>query len=295
MHVVAAGASGLLGRSLCRHLTEQGHQVTRLVRREAGAGESRWDPYAGFVDSGLIADADAVVNLAGSPTAGNPHSKKWARELLQSRVTTTAVLAEAIGRAAAPPVLLAGNGISFYGDHGDDEVTEAAESRGDALLTRVTRQWQAATVAASDAGARVCVLRTAPVMDAAAPPLGPLRQLARLGLSTRLGSGRQYFPMISLRDWVGGVTFALTHEMHGPINLCCPVTPTNAEFTRALADAVRRPAFLAVPAPVIKVAAGAMAPEVLGSLRAVPHALQDAGYRFADHDVRDVIAAGLAR
>ncbi|MFS3130520.1 TIGR01777 family oxidoreductase [Nocardioides sp. Bht2] len=291
---MAAGASGLLGRSLCRHLTEQGHQVTRLVRREAGAGESRWDPYAGFVDFGLIADADAVVNLAGSPTAGNPHSKKWATELRNSRVTTTAVLAEAIAQAPTPPAFLAGNGISFYGDHGTDEVSESSDSRGDALLTQVTRQWQAATVAASDAGARVCVLRTAPVMDAGAPPLGPLRQLARLGLSTRLGSGRQYFPMISLRDWVGGVSFALAHDVSGPINLCCPVTPTNGEFTRALADAVHRPAFLAVPAPVIKVAAGAMAPEVLGSLRAVPAALLEAGYRFQDTDARDVIAAGLS-
>lgn len=295
MHVVMAGASGLLGRSLCRHLTEHGHQVTRLVRREAGAGESRWDPYAGFVDSTLIADADAVVNLAGSPTAGNPHSAKWARELRESRVTTTAVLAEAIASASTPPAFLAGNGISFYGDHGNDEVTEDADSRGDALLTEVTRDWQAATSPAADAGARVAILRTAPVMDAAAPPLAPLRLLARLGLSTRLGSGHQYFPMISLRDWVGGVTFALTHEVTGAINLCCPVTPTNAEFTRALADAVHRPAFLAVPAPVIKVAAGAMAPEVLGSLRAVPAALQEAGYRFSDQDVRDVIAAGLAR
>lgn len=299
MHVVVAGSSGLLGSHLVLELRGRGHRVTRLVRRATGTpDESVWDPYAGEVDADLVAAADVVVNLAGSPTAGNPHSKRWAEQLRTSRVTTTAVLAETIAAApagaAGRPALLAGNGISCYGDHGLTELTEQDESRGDALLTSVTRDWQAAAAPAVEAGARVCVLRTAPVLDRASAPLQPLLPLFRLGLGTRLGDGRQYFPVISLRDWVGAVAFLAEHpSASGAFNLCCPQTPTNAEFTDALASAVSRPAFLKVPAPLIRRAAGAMAAEVLGSVNARPAALQQAGYEFRDHDVRDVLSAAL--
>jgi len=302
--IVIAGASGFLGSHLTSELQQRGHDVVRLVRRAAqGADESTWDPYAGSVDRTLVGGADVVVNLAGSPTAGNPHSGKWARELRESRVTTTRLLAEVVAEAAAqrkadgraPQGYLAGNGIAFYGDHGAEPLTEDADSRGDALLTQVTREWQAAARPASDAGARVCVLRTAPVLDKRSAPLKQLRLLFKAGLGGRLGGGHQFFPVISLRDWVGAVAFlAESDHAEGPVNLCCPDTPTNREFTRALADAVRRPAFAAVPAPIIKVAAGDMAPEVLGSVNARPAALLREGYVFRDRDVRDVLAAGLA-
>jgi uncharacterized protein (TIGR01777 family) len=299
MHVVIAGSSGFLGTALRRHLADRGHEVTALVRRDAGAGESRWDPYADEVDQPLVDSADVVVNLAGSPTAGNPHSKTWARELEESRVTTTRVLAEAVARShtsgAGSPALLAGNGISYYGDHGDQVLDENADSRGDALLTRVTRVWQAAADPAEKAGARVAVLRTAPVMDRRAAPLKQLLPLFKLGLGARLGDGSQYFPLISLRDWVGAVTHLAEGDGEGPHNLCCPVTPTNGEFTEALAKALHRRAFLFAPRPVLEAAAGRMAPEVLGSVRAEPAKLLTAGYDFADDDVRDVLAVALQR
>ncbi|MFW6775191.1 TIGR01777 family oxidoreductase [Nocardioides sp. CPCC 205120] len=298
MHVVVAGSSGFLGQALVRALRGRGHDVTRLVRRDStSADTSRWDPYAGVVDAGLVGAADVVVNLAGSPTMGNPHSGKWATELRRSRITTTALLARTIAAADRPPAFLAGNGISYYGDHrdaGDPVLTESADSRGDALLTTVTREWQAATTPAAEAGARVAVLRTAPVLDRASAPLNLLLPLFRLGGAARLGDGRQYFPVISLRDWVDGVVFVAEHDVTGPVNLCCPDVPTNAEFTRALADLVHRPAFLKVPSPLIRAGAGRMAPEVLGSVRARPAALLDAGYAFHDEDVRDVLATALA-
>jgi uncharacterized protein (TIGR01777 family) len=295
MRWVVAGASGFLGTHLTDRLVAEGHQVVRLVRRPAGQGESRWDPYAGAVDADVINSADVVINVAGSPTAGNPHSKKWAKELRRSRVTTTRVLAEAIADSESKPTFLAGNGISFYGDRGAEVLTEESDSRGDALLTQVTREWQAATAAATDAGARVCVLRTSPVMDRRSPPLAQLALPFRLGLGTRLGDGRQYFPMISLRDWIGAATYLGTSEqLSGVFNLCCPVTPTNAEFTDALAEALGRRARLAVPRMVLDRAAGRMAPELLGSRNARPAALEAAGFTFADRDVRDVIATALA-
>ncbi len=295
MHVVIAGSSGFLGTHLSDELVARGHAVTALTRRSSSApDESTWDPYAGQVDRAVIERADVVVNLAGSPTAGNPHSARWARELRDSRVTTTGVLAEAIAASDRKPAFLAGNGISYYGDHGDAVLTEASDSRGHALLTSVTREWEAAARPAIEAGARLCVLRTAPVMDRRSPPLKQLRLLFKAGLGGRLGQGTQHMAMVSLRDWVGGVVHLAEHEeASGPFNLCCPETPTNAEFTRALAAAVHRPAVLTVPRPVLKVAGGRMAPELLGSLNVRPVALEEAGYRFRDRDVTAVVASGL--
>lgn len=295
MRFLIAGASGFLGSRLREHLLAVGHDVTTLVRRAPEPGQAQWDPYSAALDVDLVEKADVVVNLAGSPTLGNPHSVRWADELRSSRVTTTRVLAEAIAASTRRPAFLAGNGISYYGDHGDAPVTEDSQSRGDAFLTSVTIDWQAAAQPAVDAGARVCVLRTAPVLDRNSAPLRQLRLLFSLGLGGRLGNGRQYFPVISLQDWVGAVSFLAEHEdVAGPVNLCCPQTPTNAEFTKALAGLVHRPAFLPVPAALLRPAAGRMAPELLGSIRGVPQVLLDEGFRFADRTVTEVLASATA-
>ena len=295
MRFLIAGGSGFLGSHLTDHLRGGGHEVTQLVRRTPSApDQSQWQPGDGVIDADVVAAADVVVNLAGSPTAGNPHSDRWARELRESRVSTTRLLAETIAATGGGATFLAGNGISIYGDHGDQVVTEESDSRGDALLTSVTKEWQAAAEPAAEAGARVCVLRTAPVMDAASPPLKQLKLLFRFGLGSRLGDGCQHFPMISLRDWVGAVThLAADDAASGPFNLCCPTTPTNQEFTDALAEAVGRKAFLVAPSAVLKVAAGEMAPELLSSVNARPAALLARGYDFADADVRSVLATAL--
>ena len=295
LNVVIAGASGFLGSHLSEELRDRGHTVTALVRRPAsGPNQSQWDPYAGRLDQDVIEAADVVVNLAATPTVGNPHSRKRIDAMRESRVTTTRVLAEAVARAASKPAYLAGNAVGFYGDHGDELVTEASDSRGDSALTALSRDWEDASAPAREAGARVCRLRTAPVMDRTSPPLQQLRLLFKTGLGARLGDGRQYFPMVSLRDWLGAVVFLAEHDtFSGPVNITCPRTPTNAEFTKALGRAVNRPTFLFAPAPVLKIAAGAMAPELLGSMNIVPAALEESGYRFTDRDVDAVLAAAL--
>ena len=293
-HVVIAGASGFLGSNLRRELAARGPRVTALSRRPArGEHESQWDPYRGVLDRSLIASADVVVNLAGSPTIGNPHSRRWSDQLRRSRVITTRLLAEAVAGAAHRPAFLAGNAVGWYGDHGSQPVPETADSRGHSLMTSVCRDWQEAARPAVAAGARVCFLRTAPVLDADSAPLKQLRPLFRAALGGRLGSGRQHMPMVSLRDWVGGVAHLVDSDIAGPVNLCCPVTPTNAEFTRALAAALRRPAPLAVPAPVLRSATGRLSPEVLGSVDARPEVLQRAGYVFRDPDVDAVVRTAL--
>lgn len=295
MHLVVAGSSGFLGSHLVNRLRERGHEITRLVRREPTTpDESRWQPDTGMIDAGVVATADVVINVAGSSTVGNPHSGAWARRLRQSRVDTTRLLAETIGTTGGRAAFLAGNGISYYGDHGDDVVTEESGSRGAALLTSVCQDWQAATGPAAVAGARVCVLRTAPVMDRRSAPLKQLRLLFRLGLGARLGDGRQYMPMISLRDWVGAVVHLAEHEdASGPVNLVCPQPPTNREFTEVLARALGRPTLLVAPSAAISLASGRMGPELLGSMNARPGVLLARGYEFSDPDVSAVVAAGL--
>lgn len=295
MHVVVAGGSGFLGSRLRVELGRRGHDVTSLVRRPSSAPhESTWDPYAGEVDADLMARADAVVNLAGSPTIGNPHSKKWAAQHRESRIVTTDVLARAIAAAPTPPAFIAGNGISWYGDHGDAELTEASDSRGHSLFTETSRQWQAAAAPAVDAGARVAYLRTSPVLDRTSAPLRQLSLLFRLGLGGKIGNGRQWMPLISLRDWIGAVAFVIEHpEAAGPVNLSIPEPATNADFTRALAQAVNRPAVVPAPRLPVRLALGPMAPEILGSMRVRPAALLAWGYEFADPTVRDVVETGL--
>jgi uncharacterized protein len=295
MRVVIAGSSGFLGHHLVEELRGRGHDVIRLVRRAATApDEAQWDPAAGQLDQATVDGADVVVNLAGAATFGNPHSGKWQRALRESRVQTTLTIARAVAASERPPTYLAGNAVGWYGDHGKEPVPEDADSRGETLMTSVCRDWQVAADPAVASGARVCFLRTAPVLDKESPPLRELRHLFRFGLGARLSDGRQYFPLISLRDWLGAVAFLAENEtVSGPVNLSCPQAPTNAEFTKALGETLGRPAFLRVPGPVLSVAAGQLAPELLGSTRVEPRVLVDAGYRFADPDVRSVLVTAL--
>lgn len=296
MRIVMAGASGLLGTALAERFRESGHDVVRLVRRPPrAADESQWDPDAGTVDRPVVESADVVTNTAGRSLVGNVHSKKWERTVRDSRIHTTTTLADAIAASGTSPAFLVSSGVAYYGDHGDQVVTEDSPSLGDAFLTQVTREWQAATEPAAEAGARVCLLRTSPVATKANPLFRLQLPLFRLGLATRMGSGRQYMPLISLRDWIGAVAHLAEHpSAAGAFNLCCPVTPTNAEFTQALAKAVHRPAFLAAPAPILRVAAGPMAPEVLSSINLRPAALVREGYVFQDADVNEVLRAMLS-
>jgi uncharacterized protein (TIGR01777 family) len=296
VRVLVAGASGFLGRHLVEALRTGGDELLTLTRSAPkAADEIAWDPAAGKLDPTALDGVDVVVNVAGSATIGNPHSQKWARELRESRVSTTRTLAEAIAGHPGRPAFLAQNGVGWYGDHGPEVITETADSRGDAFMTHVSRDWQDAATPAVEAGARVCHLRTAPVYDRTSPPLKQLIPVFKLGLGAQLSDGRQFFPVISLRDWVGAaVHLAHDSSVSGPVNMCAPRTPTNAEFTQALAGALHRKALLRVPAFVIRPGAGRMANEVLGSLNVTPEVLDKAGFEFHDQDVDDVLAAALA-
>lgn len=288
-----AGSSGFMGQELTSRLRAEGHDVVRLVRRVPEASDERqWDPAAGRLDEADLAGTDVVVNLCGSPLLGVPYLPSYQRALHDSRIPPTRLLAQAIAAADRPPALVNAGGSSHYGDHGSDVVTEESPLLGGtAPLEQVAREWEAATEPARRAGARVCVLRTAPAMSRGSQAMKVLTPVFRWGLGARLGSGRQYFPLVSQRDWLGAAMLLVTSDTAaGPFNVTCPVTPTNAEFTDALAAAVGSRARLVAPSPALRLGTGPMAPELLRSLNLRPAALLDAGYEFADPDVTAVLA-----
>jgi uncharacterized protein (TIGR01777 family) len=298
MRVVLAGGSGFLGVRLVRALAGDGHEVVRLVRRApTGPAEVRWDPAAGVLDPGVLDGADAVVNLAGA-NVGRYWTDAYRRKIRDSRVDTTTTLAHALAavrgadgheRGGRATVLVNSSAAGFYGDTGDTPVGEGAPA-GEGFLADLCRAWEAATGPAEDAGVRVVHLRTGLPLDRTGGLLQPLLIPFRLGLGARLGGGRQYWPWISLPDWVGALRFLLGRtDLAGPVNLTGPEPVTNAEFTRVLGEVLRRPAVLAVPGPVLRLVAGPFGGEALASQRVVPDALTRAGFRFQHPDVRSAL------
>ena len=296
MRVLAAGVSGFLGTALREALARQGHEVVQLVRGTAsGPAQSRWDPYAGHIDRDVVASVDAVVNLAGAPIAHWPWTQSYKRTLLESRVTTTATLARALVDTGSSASWLNASGANVYGDDRGEEVLTEESATGPGVLAEVAQQWEAATRPAQDAGIRVCTLRSGVVLHRSGGALKPLLLPFRLGGGARIGSGTQYFSVISRRDWVRATLHLLgSAEASGAYNVTGPHPPTNAEYTRALADALHRPAALAVPARPLRLVLGDLSAQLLGSLRVVPTRLLDAGFAFQDRDVRAAVNAALA-
>jgi uncharacterized protein len=294
VRVVVAGSSGLIGTALVAHLRATGHEVLRLVRRPPSAPDERgWDPPAGRVDDGALDGVDAVVNLNGASIADRPWSGARRQALRDSRIVPTEVLAKAVVEHRVP-TLLNGSAVGFYGDKGGGTVDESAPP-GSGFLADLVRDWEAAAQPARDGGARVAFLRTGLVLSQSGGLLGPLKLLYRFALGGRIGSGTQYMPWISLDDEVGAMGFVLENpSVEGPVNLAGPTPVTNAEFTKALAHAVGRPAPFAVPAAVIRTLAREQGEELLlYGQRAVPAKLEAAGYRFRHGTLDEALAAVL--
>jgi len=295
MRVVIAGSSGLVGTALVPLLRQGGHDVIRLVRRRPTAPDERgWDPPSGRLDDDALEGADAVVNLCGVGIGDKRWSGEYKQQLRDSRVVPTEVLATAVAERGVP-VLLNASGANYYGDTGDRTVDEN-DPPGDGFLSEVCRDWEAATAAAQDGGARVVIARNGVVISPSGGLMGRLRPIFALGLGGRLGSGRQYMPWISLEDAVGVIRFALEQEsIRGPVNAVGPVAATNAEFTRALGDALHRPAVLVVPELALKAARGTELAEelVLTGPRVHPTVLEKHGYPFAHPTIGAALRAAV--
>jgi uncharacterized protein len=302
MLVAVTGASGLIGSALTRRLRAEGHQVLRLTRsRPSAPDQVPWDPTAGRLDADALAKVDAVVHLAaknlGERLRWNARVK---RELLESRVEGTALVARTMadlaGRSGGPRVLVCASGVGYYGDRGDEVLTESS-SPGSGFLAEVCKQWEAAADPAREAGLRVVHLRTGPVQDMAGGGLPKQALLFRLGLGGRLGSGRQWLSWTALGDIVGAYLHALTHdELDGPVNNAAPSPVTNAEFTATLARVLGRPAMLPVPAFAPRLVLGEAADEFLFvSQRALPVRLRETGYRFQFPELEQALRHTLKR
>ncbi|MDQ0373609.1 TIGR01777 family oxidoreductase [Cellulomonas humilata] len=278
MQVVIAGSHGFIGSALVPHLRRSGHDVRVLVRGPAsGPSQISWDPDAGRLDPHAVAGADAVINLAGVNPGSRPLTTARKREVLSSRLNTTGLLSRTLAELDdGPHVLLQASGIGAYGSRGED-VLDEDEPLGTTFFANVVRHWEAATAPAQDAGLRVVHLRTGIGLGQGGGALGRLLPLIRLGVGGRLGSGRQFWPWITLLDHVRAVEHLLTAPVHGPVNLVT-APARNAEVIAALARAMHRPAVVPVPAFALRAVLGDFSSEVLGSIRAIPSVLDASGF-----------------
>ncbi|MCV7303074.1 TIGR01777 family protein [Mycobacterium barrassiae] len=293
--IAIAGSSGLIGSALVYALRATDRRVLRIVRRApSNADELFWNPDTGEFDPSALEGVDAVVNLCGVNVGEKRWSGAFKQSLRDSRIGPTEVLSSAVVDAGVP-VLINASAVGYYGDTGSRVVDEAAPP-GTGFLAQLCRDWEAATAPAESDGARVVLLRTGLVLTEAGGVLGRLKRLFSLGLGARLGSGRQYMPWISLEDQVRAVLFAITHdELAGPVNVTGPAPVTNAEFTAAMGRAVNRPTPLMVPGFALRAAFGEFADEgLLGGQRAIPAALERAGFEFHHNTIGEALAFATA-
>jgi uncharacterized protein (TIGR01777 family) len=236
------------------------------------------------------------VNLAGASIGRVPWTASYRQVVVRSRVDTTRTLAQAVAAVPRPPVFLAQSAIGYYGKGRADTPLDEEAGPGSGFFADLVCAWEEAATPAEAAGARVVRMRSGVVLDRSGGPFPLLALPFRFGLGGRLGSGQQVMGMISLDDWLAAVLFLVEHpDCQGPYNLTMPDPPTNAEFTKALAAALHRPAPLVVPAVAIRTVLRGLADELLGSARVVPRRLLDAGFEFSAPDVTTLVAAALHR
>ncbi|QEU94844.1 TIGR01777 family oxidoreductase [Streptomyces kanamyceticus] len=295
--VAVAGASGLIGTALTRSLTEDGHEVVRLVRRAPRTkDEVRWAPEQGRVDTAGLAGCTAVVNLAGAGIGDHRWTAAYKRELRDSRVLGTAALASAVASLdehERPRVFLNASAIGYYGDTGQRAVDESAPA-GDGFLPSLCVEWEEATAAAREAGIRTVVARNGLVVGRGGGAWARLFPLFKAGLGGRLGDGRQYWSYISLHDEVAALRHLIdTPALSGPVNLTAPEPLTNREVTAAMGRVLHRPTLLTAPAPALRIVLGEMAADVLGSQRVLPTRLLESGFTFAFPTIEETLRSAL--
>lgn len=298
MDVAVTGSSGFIGTALVSTLTGAGHRVRRVVRRAPSrADEIEWDPEGGTIDCAGLAGVDAVVNLAGEGIATRRWSDEQKRRILESRTKGTRLISEtAAGLHPRPAVLISGSGVDYYGDRGDEELTETSPP-GTGFLAGVCVAWERAIEPAADAGIRSSVLRTGMVLHPDGGALPRMLPLFRLGLGGRFGDGRQWWPWITLEDQVGVILHLLGTDVSGPVNCVAPQPVTNAQFTRTLARVLHRPAVVPVPrlGPTVLLGSELVQSLLYDSDRVLPARLVESGYRFAHPDLESALRTLLDR
>ncbi len=293
--VVITGASGLIGSALSTYLVARGDRVVHLVRREARtASEVEWDPTTRHLDPGALEGVDAVVHLAGAGVADKRWTADYKQLIVTSRTDSTTAVATAVAAHGSAVRLVNASAVGFYGtDRGDEVLTEESPA-GEGFLAEVVQAWESATDPASAAGAPVAMSRTGLVMSRGGGAFAPLVRLGRLGLAGSLGSGKQYWPWITLDDVVRALVHLVDHrEVVGPVNVVGPDPMRQKAVVDELGRQLGRPTVLPAPAFALRIALGEFSSEVLGSQRVVPTALQASGFEFVHGDLASAVTTIL--
>ena len=312
MNVLVTGSSGLVGSALIDRLRSGGHRVSRLVRRSPVGGRAgapisdvAWDPPSGTLDRAGLEQAgpfDGVVHLAGAGIGDRRWSPARKRVVMDSRTTSTSTLVDALIESSPPPaVLISASAVGFYGDRGDEQLTEAS-SRGGGFLAALCGAWEEAARPAAAAGIRTVLLRTGIVLARRGGALGRQLPLFRIGRGGRMGPGTQYRSWITLDDEVGVIMHCLEDPtLSGPVNATAPTPVTDRALAKAIGAALHRPSAVAVPSAALRLALGSeMATElILAGQRVLPEVLLSRGHTFAhadvDEAVRSVLTGGSGR
>jgi uncharacterized protein len=299
LKILISGASGLVGKSLTSALKGQGHSVARMVR-PGGAratGDVAWDPRAATVDVAAMEGFDAVVHLSGANISEGRWTGARKAELRSSRVDTARVLVDALATLEEKPgVFVCASAVGFYGDRGEEILTESSANGAD-FLGLLVRDWEAEAVRAETSGPRVARMRFGVVLSSEGGALPAMRNLFQFGLGGRLGSGRQWMSWIALEDAVEILSMAIADErISGALNVVAPNPVRNADFTRVIASVLRRPAFFAAPVFALRLALGEMADALLlASERVVPERLVELDYRFRFAELEPALRSILGR
>ncbi|CAN5497413.1 TIGR01777 family oxidoreductase [soil metagenome] len=305
MRLALTGASGLIGTRLVASLIGEGHDLTIFVRpgsapppRPHGDGtvtNATWDPAHGVIEAEALEGLDGVIHLAGVGIADKRWSPAQKDAIMSSRTQGTELLAGAIAAASTPPsVLLSASAIGYYGDKGDQIVDESG-TPGDDFTARVSVAWEASAQAAVDTdGVRVAFLRTGIVQAKEGGPLGKQLPFFTFGLGGRIGSGRQYISWIAIEDEIRAIRFLLDHDVSGPVNLTAPEPVTNSEYTKTLGGVLHRPTtILPITGPRVLFGRELADTLLLTSARVVPAALLEAGFDFAQPELRGALESIL--
>lgn len=296
MRILMSGASGLIGSALRSALVSDDHSTAALVRRPPQGDQVQWDP-AEPLDPRPLETFDAIVHLAGKNIAGR-WTDKFKREVRASRVQGTSTLAtaaaEAFRQTGKPKIFVAASAIGYYGNRGDEELTEASP-RGRGFLAAVCQEWEGAAAPAAAAGIRVVHLRIGVVLTKDGGALRAMLPAFRLGLGGPVGDGRQFMSWVTLDDVVEVFQFALVNDkLFGPANVVAPQPIRNREFVRTLGAALHRPAVFPLPALVVKALLGEMGEALLlASARVKPSALEASSFTFRHTDLAEALHATL--
>ncbi|WP_193040110.1 MULTISPECIES: TIGR01777 family oxidoreductase [unclassified Pseudomonas] len=283
MHILLTGGTGLIGRQLCQHWLAQGHRLTVWSRRPEQVARLCGDAVRGVASlQEVIGPVDAVINLAGAPIADRPWTHKRKALLWSSRISLTETLLVWLeGLAEKPAVLISGSAVGWYGDGGERELTEASGPVQDDFPSQLCVAWEETAQRAEALGIRVMLVRTGLVLAAEGGFLSRLLLPFKLALGGPIGNGRQWMPWVHIHDQIALIDFLLhQHDARGPYNACAPHPVRNREFAKTLGQVLHRPAFMPMPAFVLKVGLGELSGLLLGGQKALPERLLAAGFTF---------------